>query len=88
LLDTSINAESAMALFYMHIDNSDGYEPDQEGQEFDDRAAAIVEAGRAGGAILTDDLRKGLTDVSIQIFIEDEAHIRVATLTVHGSVGA
>lgn len=73
-----------MPKFFLHIANDHGLIIDEDGREFETADAAVIEASRAAGAILADELRKTKADVSLKIYVEDAGKRPIATVAVSG----
>ncbi len=75
-----------MPRFFFHIANDHGITLDDTGHEFEHNAAAIVEARRAAGAILADELCDRTEAVSLKLYLQDESNGHIATVSVSGSL--
>jgi len=69
-----------MPRFYFHIVNDVAFTRDDEGQEFDDLAAACKEARRTIGEIIAQDVTGGLNSVHLTIMMDDATGARVANI--------
>src|SRR4051812_9685867 len=67
----------AMARFYIHLENGEGFLEDEVGRECADQEAARREAVCAGADIIADELKHGCSSVHVTLFIEDDHHVRV-----------
>lgn len=75
-----------MTRFFMHVANDTGITVDEDGHDFEGPESAITQASRTAGALLSEELGKGLSDVSIKIYLENDERHRVATVSVSGSI--
>lgn len=69
-----------MPRFFFHIVDDVAFTRDDEGQEFDDLAAACDEAKRTIGEILAYEVTGGMNNVHLSIMIDDETGVRVANI--------
>ena len=75
-----------MPLFYTHLENADGFQPDERGRTFADDQHALQEATRTAGAILSDELASEAGSVSIRMLVVRADGSAVASINVRGRV--
>lgn len=76
----------AVALFYIHLENGDGYMADEIGHECPDEAAARREAVCAGADIIADELKHGCATVTVTLFIENADHVPLMQLPMSAMI--
>lgn len=75
-----------MPLFFTHIANDRGVTVDDTGHDHSDKEAAIKAARLAAGSILSEELSETVDNVSLRIYLEDEARAHIATISVSGTL--
>lgn len=71
-----------MPRLFTHLENRTGSQQDSDGQEFAGIDAALRDAARTAGGMLTEDLTHGHSPVHIGLVIEDASGRRLATIVV------
>jgi hypothetical protein len=75
-----------MARFYIHLENGDGFLPDEFGRECADEEAARKEAVCTGADIIADELKQGCSSVQVTLFIEDEDHLPLMQVPMSANI--
>ena len=81
-----MEVDRAMPLFYTHLENSHGLQPDETGRDFPDDQHAVRDAAHTAGAILSDELAAESEAVSIRLMVERADGTMVAAINVRGRV--
>lgn len=77
-----------MARFYIHLENGDGFLPDDVGRELSGPESALREAVCAGADIIADELKHGCSAVRLTLYIEDANHVRLMEVPMTASIAA
>jgi hypothetical protein len=67
-------------LYYFHLADGDDYIPDELGQDLPDLQAARLNALKAAGQMIAEELASGRERLHLTIFIEDKAGERLMSL--------
>ena len=71
-----------MPRYFTHLEDHNGFSPDEEGTIFPGVSDAVRHAGRAAGSMLGEDLEHGRSPARIRLFLDDEQGVRHATIRV------
>lgn len=75
-----------MPRFYIHLENGEGLLEDEVGRDCADEEAARKEAVCAGADIIADELKHGLSSVTVTLVIEDQNHVRLMQVPMSASI--
>lgn len=75
-----------MPRFYTLVVNDASIEDDDDGLDFETEEAAISNASRAAVALLEQHIASGAPASAFKLFVRDDQHRRVATVSVMGAV--
>lgn len=70
-----------MPRYFLHLENHNGPQPDEAGQDLPDDEIAIKEASRTVGAVLAEDMAAGIDAPKVKITVERDDGSRVALLS-------
>ena len=75
-----------MPRYYIHLDNGQGHQTDDDGAIFADAAHATEEAVRSGAHILADELKLGYSPVKVTLHIEDADRQPSTAVAMSGTI--